>query len=480
MAKLAARLVDKVTGEHLEARVQVISSSGHFVHPANAILKVGPGLPFFYSHGEFAVDAPVGMTRILVERGTEYIPTQVDVEMPAHGTLAIDVALERWAGLGDRGWHPGNTHIHYDENEERPDERLKLDPRVHDLRVTAISVLRRWDLEYASNKYHPGLLTEFCSAHHHVECGEENRHNAPGGFGRTGYGHIMLLRIKEIIEPISRGFLVDDVDPDYPPLCYACDEAHRQGGIVIWCHNGNGMEAPVAAALGKLDAFNLFDPYWKDPEYALWYEMLNCGFRLPASTGSDWFVCSGNRVYADTGGQFSYGEWVDALQSGATFITNGPALFVRVDDHGPGATVDAQPGDSVQVDVSWESHYAVNHVEIIWNGRVVSERTCPEGCTEGHLQTGLKVPSDGWIAARLGSSARDSFFQPIYAHTSPVYVQTGRTPEERAPAAARFDAALDRSLEWVGRDAKFHTSAQRSEVRELFRQGQAVYQALKR
>ena len=52
------------------------------------------------------------------------------------------------------------------------------------------------------------------------------------------------------------------------------------------------MEAPVAAALGKLDAFNLFDPFWMDPEYDLWYKLLNCGLRLPASTGTDWFVCS--------------------------------------------------------------------------------------------------------------------------------------------------------------------------------------------
>ena len=206
--------------------------------------------------------------------------------------------------------------------------------------------------------------------------------------------------------------------------------------------------------------------------------MLNCGFKLTASTGSDWFVCSGNRVYADTGGQFSYGQWVDALQNGATFITNGPALFARVDDRGPGCTVEARPGDSVQVDVSWESHYAVNRVEVIWNGQVVSERSCLEGCTEGRLQTDLKVPSDGWIAARLGSSARDSFFQPIYAHTSPVYVHTGRVAAERARAADGFLAALDRSLEWVGKDAKFHTAAQRKEVRDLFRQGREVYRGM--
>lgn len=271
MARITGRIIDKQTGETVEARVQILSSGGSFLHPSSAILKVGPGVPFFYSDGEFVVDAPRGLTQITVERGTEYVPASVTLDVAKRGVTTVDIELERWSTLGEQGWHPGNTHIHYDEKEQRPDERLYLDPRVEDLRVTAISLLTRQDLPYASNKYPPGFLTDFSSAHHHVECGEESRHNrTPWAFG---YGHIMLLRIREVVEPISRGLLVDDLDPDYPPLCYACDEAHRQGGVVIWCHNGQGMEAPVATALGKLDAFNLFDPFWMDPEYDLWYAM---------------------------------------------------------------------------------------------------------------------------------------------------------------------------------------------------------------
>ena len=94
--------------------------------------------------------------------------------------------------------------------------------------------------------------------------------------------------------------------------------------MVIWCHNGRGMEAPVAAALGKVDAFNLFDPNWMDAEYDIYYKMLDAGIRLPASTGSDWFISSANRVYAQTGGPFEHEPWFDALKRGRTFITNGP------------------------------------------------------------------------------------------------------------------------------------------------------------
>ena len=83
----------------------------------------------------------------------------------------------RWNNFADQGWHAGNTHIHYDEKETRPDQRLSLDPRVEDVRMTAVSILKRGDLEYTTNKYPVGILTDFSSSHHYVQNGEESRHN---------------------------------------------------------------------------------------------------------------------------------------------------------------------------------------------------------------------------------------------------------------------------------------------------------------
>ena len=47
MAKLAGLIIDQATGEQVAARVQVVSSGGTFVHPPDALLKVGTGAPFF-------------------------------------------------------------------------------------------------------------------------------------------------------------------------------------------------------------------------------------------------------------------------------------------------------------------------------------------------------------------------------------------------------------------------------------------------
>jgi hypothetical protein len=290
---------------------------------------------------------------------------------------------------------------------------------------------------------------------------------------------VLFLRIAEPVLPISRGVLVDDTDPDYPPLCYACDDARRQGGVTIWCHNGRGMEAPVAAALGKLDAFNLFDPSWNQSgEYAIWYHLLNCGIRLPASTGSDWFICSNNRVYVKTGAPFSYDGWLQGLKEGKTFITNGPTLFIRLNECTPGDTLLAAVGESAEVEVEWQSHHPVNSVEIIFNGKVVNSRELPAGSKSGSWRMSLNLCEDGWVAARMLGNQRDTFFQPVFAHTSPVWVTVGRPSRAQASSAATFVQLIEGATAWVQTRGKYRSDLQRAEVMDLFRAGQSFYRRL--
>ena len=70
-ANVAGSIIDRATGEQVPARVQVLTSQGRFVHPIGAILKEGPGDPFFYSEGTFEVNVARGRTRVIAERGTE-------------------------------------------------------------------------------------------------------------------------------------------------------------------------------------------------------------------------------------------------------------------------------------------------------------------------------------------------------------------------------------------------------------------------
>ena len=480
MPKITGEIRDAITGDIAQARVQVLNPAGENIAPTDAMWKVGPGEPFFYSDGQFSLDATRGYHRVLVERGTEFTPWQETVEVGSSSDLSLDIQLERWSDLPDRGWHPGNTHIHYDEKESDPDRRLAYDSRVEDLRMTAVSILKRWDLDYATNKYPPGMLTEYTDTHHYVQSGEETRHNHdPSDPFKIGYGHVMLLNIHNQVAPISRGLIVDQFDPDYPPLSYACDQANDQGGLVIWCHNGQGMEAPVAAALGKVHAMNLFDPFWNDVEYLYWYHMLNTGIKMPVSTGSDWFVSSANRVYSQTDGQFAYEPWLDGLRNGRSFITNGPALFLMVAGKELGETIQVEKGSHLPVEVNWHSHHPVERVEIVLNGKAVERRDFPEGRNSGHIEADLVAESDGWIGARLGSGSRDSFNQPIWAHTSPVYFEgTDIRSDASFKSATYFTERIGEGIDWVKTKGRFYSDIQRKEIVDLFRQGQDWYSDL--
>jgi hypothetical protein len=496
--QLQVRILDSRSGVPLAASVRVVGGTGHAVVPEAAILRRGTGATYFYCDGEFTLDHCStlagrrlasntvggafpsyfsGLLDITVERGTEYVPRRSQIRVTSEKSVELDIPLERWIDLQALGWYPGNTHVHYNEFEDRPDQRLGIDRFAHGLNFTCLSILEKRGLPYASNKYPPGLLKEFSTKLHPIECGEECRHNE--GLFSTGYGHVLLLRLKRYVYPVSRGMLAEDRSPDYPPLTDACAEAKKQGGVVVWAHNGRGMEAPVAAALGAVDALNLFDYYWMEPEYDIWYHFLNCGLRLPASTGSDWFICNNNRVYVLTRGEFSRESWWNGLLSGRTFITNGPALFLSISGQTPGDSIKINGAAGLPVKVEWVTHHPIHAVDLIFNGRVIEHREFPEGSREGCFDIDYRPHGSGWFAARCAGTQRDSFDQPIFAHTSPVYVEAkDSTLEGQSSSAHFFLDSVEQSLNWIERRGRFDEEAQRQAVKKLFLQARRYYENL--
>ena len=222
-----------------------------------------------------------------------------------------------------------------------------------------------------------------------------------------------------------------------------------------------------------------------DPEYEIWYRLLNCGIPLPASTGSDWFVCSNNRVYVDTGGGdtggqgFDYDRWIDGLKAGRTFITNGPALFLRADGAAPGDTLDVQPDRELEVEIELKSHHRVDRIELVCNGAVVKRWHRPAGVAAETIRERFTPPGDGWIAARCYSHVRDSYDQEIFAHTSPIYLRCGTPNPAAKPDAAYFIDGIGVALDqWVSHKLRYGSDRQREEVRELFKRGRGFFEGV--
>ena len=153
-------------------------------------------------------------------------------------------------------------------------------------------------------------------------------------------------------------------------------------------------------------------------------------------------------------------------------------MHLTVDGREPGSEITADSGVVLGFLIAWESHYPLKRVELVYNGTVIAEKIFDHGSTGGQLEADIPVTSDGWVAARAGSDTRDSFAQPIFAHTSPVYLRSGVNGPEKKAAARWFDGEIDRSLEWVNTRGRFYNDTQRREVVDLFREGQAVYRGM--
>ena len=60
MGILHGTIIDAVSGEPLDAKVRVLNAMGTFSHPPGSMLKRGPGTPFFFCNGSFAVEGSRG------------------------------------------------------------------------------------------------------------------------------------------------------------------------------------------------------------------------------------------------------------------------------------------------------------------------------------------------------------------------------------------------------------------------------------
>ena len=85
-------------------------------------------------------------------------------------------------------------------------------------------------------------------------------------------------------------------------------------------------------ALGKVDYVEVVGFSDHKTTAEVWYRLLNCGFRLPAGSGTDAMTnyaslrgpVGMNRVFVHSGAKLDYRGWLAALKAGRTFVSNGP------------------------------------------------------------------------------------------------------------------------------------------------------------
>jgi len=475
-------ITDKESGKPLAVRVEVNDADGHkYWTPLQGeslaierYRKVGwnttlwenqPG-PFFYLGGKGKLGvSPKGKTA-RIYHGFEYKP--VELTIPQDGK--VHLAMERWINMPKLGWYSGQTHIHTTDlgSPVHFSQNWPLVSQAEDLSASYILTLKgEWDTHaiYA-DEYPMGPRNAFSTTEHHISYGEEFRNNP--------YGHLAFLGLKALIQPISTGALGEVGGPDYPANATILDQALAQGANTIAAHFGNfraakveqirsnwpstGFEMPVDIALGKIQIAEIEG---NGGQTDVWYDLLNCGFKIPATAGPDWFMKDTPRVYVYLGtDQFTLDNWRRGLQEGNSFITRGPMLFFKVNGEHPGSSLDVKKGETnFQVSAEALTPEGQIPVEVLYNGEVILKTS------DTSFQ--ISVEDSGWLAVRCQG-----------AHSNPVYINIEGRPAGSAKAAKKFIAITDRLTDWVKNKGLFDNEQQKIDVLNTIEKGRAVYEKI--
>ena len=486
-------------GKAVSGRLRVTDPSGGYWPPQEQDfgLIVQPrksARRWIYTDGTFRVRAPAGPVRISIRRGLEYLPVEEEVQILREQTLQRDFSLLRWTHPEAGNWYSGDTHAHI---LDPPSARFEM--AAENLRVLNILVFHHWGRN-STRQYFRGGVDPVSDAQHLLYYNEEYR-NHP-------LGHVGLLNLKSLIEPVSTGSLAiprpqfhrysyhspgagptshrrgNAKAPDYPLLIEAMRAAHRQGALVNWAHlRPHQWEFPIDAALGEIDTVDILTHTRLNDTLDLWYNLLNCGLRLPATAGTDRIgpeePVGHQRVYVRVDPPLTYQKWIDGLQQGISFVTNGPMVFLSVDGLQPGSDLELQKPRQVRIEATATSEIPFERLEIVRNGEVIASTAARDG-KEARLNLQTQLDASAWIAARcMGANSPELFWShPVFAHTNPVFVHHPDRPLAIAESACSLLDFLKKLEDWVEGEAFFNDAEQRETVERTLLEGLNFYRQI--
>ncbi len=375
-------------------------------------------------------EVPRGVYRVEALAGLETLLAQQELDATKRDEIDLKIELAPAFDPGKEHVVAGNTHLHLMKlTNKDADEYLSVIPPADRLRVLFISYLERFkdDAEYITNRYPIGDLPAFSAAGVVVNNGEEHRHNF--GTHGEGYGHVMFLNIKNLVKPVSLGPGITGGGNDDLPLRPGIDDARKQGGTVIWCHNSFGYEDVLNALTGRLHALNVFDGSRRGTFEENYYRYLNIGIHMPISTGTDWFLYDFSRVYVKAEEPITAVGWLDALKKGRNQATNGPLLSLRVEGKEPGDVIKIAEPRSLKIEASAVGRLNFQTLQLIHNGKVIHKavihKAHPQGkgALRANISTEVRVEEPGWFAARIQSTTINELGYQLFAHTSPIYIE---------------------------------------------------------
>jgi hypothetical protein len=439
---------------------------------------------------------PAGQVSVQVIKGFEHKIDKREIQVAANQQEKVTIQLQPLAIPKESGvrWASADLHVHmnYAGSYRNTPEQLVQQGEAENLALIENLVVNKEqripDMSYFRTDADPASTSDLLLM--------------PSQEFHTSYwGHLGVLSL-------TRNFLIPDYSA-YPNTAAAslvptngdvADLAHSQGATVGYVHPFETFpdpskpepltdELPVDVALGKVDYIEVLGFSDHKSTAAVWYRLLNCGFRLPTGAGTDAMANFASlhgpvgldRVYAQVPeGPLRANQWLESLRHGHTFATNGPLLGFKLGDRQLGDELKLDsPQQQVKFTAWMRSIIPVDHLQIICNGEVVRE--LPLGLQRDTLNTqgALPMTKSGWCLLRAwNEKSADAVLDAYpYATTSPIYVTVADTPVKSAGDAAYFIAWIDRIKGAVENYPDWNTPAEKTSVMKQLSDARAIYAA---
>jgi hypothetical protein len=396
------------------------------------------------------------------------------------------------------GWLSGDVHVHmnYGGTYRNTPRQLVAQAAAEDLDVVYNLIVNKEqrvpDVAYFSPLPDAASTPAVLLVH-----GEEYHTGFWGHMGLLGLGDHLLLPGYAAYPNTAAASL-------YPTNGVIADLAREQEAIVGYVHPFEAVPdvvndrelthaLPVDAALGKIDYLEVLGFSDHRASAAVWYRLLDCGFRLSAAAGTDAMANFAslrgpvglNRVYVLIEGAAGdvaerQRQWLAGLRSGHTMATNGPLLGLTVEGKPPGSAITLAAGQTeLRYRGFLRSAVPVDHLELVANGSVVRTITLGGERREADVEGRLPMTGPGWLLLRAwnDSASRDIFDTYPYATTNPVFI-------EGDPRSIRCGADADYFVAWIDRIRSaaegrglYNTEAEREVALAEIRAARVVFEA---
>jgi Tol biopolymer transport system component len=514
------RIAVTENGRDVPARLSVTTADGRSFVPEGAWRHADDSFDraerriehgYFHSAGSAEVLVPAGPVTLEVTRGLEYRPVRRTLAVAEGETRTETVALERLADWPARGWWSGDLHVHmnYGGAYRATPATLRAMAEAEDLHVVFNLIVNKEqripDIAWFTGRSDP-VSTSRTLVRHDQE------------FHTSWWGHLALLGLtSHVLLPDYAGYAGSAAWSLHPSNASVADLARAQGALVGYVHpfdnvpdparggdpaayplpgfdSGDPIGLPVDVALGKLDFYETVGLSDHRATNAVWYRLLNCGFRIPAGAGTDAMTSYAslrgplgmNRVFVKTGGPLDEGRFLAGLKAGRSVATNGPLVELALRPRGSSGAW-SEPGDELELPagrhplearVSLRSIVPVDRLELVRNGEVVATLPLAGGGTSADATVRLPAFGSGWYVARAHC---DRSRHPVldfypFGTTSPVYVTAGGAPLRSPRDALYFAAWIDRVRAAAAAHQGWNTAAEKQGVLAQLAQARAVFE----